>query len=62
MPVGLSAKNDRRREALLAHAQWERLVIGAVIFDLVRDVLLKSAVLAFLVGQVLILAFAKLLP
>ena len=46
----------------MSHAQWERLVIGAVVFYFVGYVLFKSAVLALLVRQMLVLALAEALP
>ena len=65
MAVWLSSEHDRGRQALLTHALRKWFVKSghhwAVVFYFVRYVLFKSAILALLVRQVLIFAFAQAL-
>ena len=56
MAEGLALEHDCRGEALVAHALWEGFVVGALVVDLVAELLDGHAVLALLVGLVLTFA------
>jgi len=58
MSVTLSFKNDSRRETLIAHSFWERLMIRAIIVNLIAECLYWHAILAFLVGLMPTSAFS----
>lgn len=60
MSKDLPVEDDSWWHALVAHPEWVRFVILAVVVDFVADVLHKSAILAFCIRRVTFLALLAL--
>ena len=61
MSVSLSCEYNSRWQTLVAHTKWEWLVLFACKVDLVAQLLTKCAVLALLVGSMLVSTLFPLL-